>query len=378
MNKAEILSLVLLCAAFPLHSGVAEKKSDEQLKVNDPAASFLDLKARRRELAAATNPRLLDALKDKSGCVGSEQPAPPTGRMKIPHHYLDGSNGPVNPQEKIATEPYRKLQDAVTRGAGRFVATGDHAEAVCVANLLANWAAAKALLNYSSGDSSQAWYQVEWTLGSVSLAYSVVQSDSSIPPDERKAILAWLHNVTEYMFEQDENRDPGKENNHAYWRAMDAASVGILTGDNTLYRRGLAQYVRAIAQMNPDGSLPLEMARHENALSYQSFALAPLAMIAELASRQGVDLYGLHVNGHSFSDGVNFLVLASAKPELMKKYASETQSFSLYSGKAPPAWLEFWARMHPGAPWDELLTKPLFDSNLGGNTTLYAAPAKAK
>jgi poly(beta-D-mannuronate) lyase len=378
MKKAKTLLLILVCTALPFHSAAAEKKTDEQLKVNDPAASFLDLAARRRELAAVTNPRLLDALKDKSGCLGSEQPTPPAGRMKIPHHYLEGSNGPVNPQEKIATEPYRELQNTVTRGAGRYLATGDPAEASCVANLLANWAAAKALLNYSSGDSSQAWYQVEWTLGSVSLAYSVVQSDASISPDRRKAILAWLHNVTEYMFDQDENRDPGKENNHAYWRAMDATSVGILTGDDALYRRGLAQYVRAIAQMNPDGSLPLEMARHENALSYQSFALAPLAMIAELASRQGVDLYALHVNGHSFSDGVNFLVLASAKPELMKKYASETQSFSLYSGKAPPAWLEFWARRHPGTPWDALLTKPLSDSNVGGNTTLYAAPAKAR
>jgi poly(beta-D-mannuronate) lyase len=378
MKKIRMLLLVFVCIALVVPGSGAEKNAVSTARIVDPTASFFDITARRAELGSATNPRLLDALKDKSGCLSAEQPQPPTGRMIIPHHYLQGSNGPVNPLEKPATEPYHKLQDAVTRGAGRYLATGDHAEAVCVAKVLATWAAAKALLNYTREESSQAWYQVEWTLGSVSLAYSVVQSDPSIPRDQRKLILAWLHNVAEYMFDQDKDRDATKENNHAYGRALDATSVGILTGDEALYRRGLEQYVRAIAQMNPDGSFPLEMARHENALWYQSFALAPLAMVAELANRQGVDLYDLKVNGHSFSDAVNFLVTASAQPEQMKKYALETQTFSLYSGKAPPGWLEFWARRHPGAPWDELLTKPLFDSNLGGSTTLFAAPAKAK
>jgi poly(beta-D-mannuronate) lyase len=304
---------------------------------------------------------------------------PPTGRFIIPHHYVSGNYGPINPAENIATTPYRKLEAAVSNGATRYVVTGDSNEAVCVANLLVKWAAANALLDYSYQESSQAWYQVEWTLSSISLSWSIVQTDPAIPAAERAAILAWMHKVTDYMFDQDPHPgEPDRENNHAYWRALCATSVGILTNDNKLYRRGLAQYFRAIGQINPDGSFPLEMARHENALHYQSFALAPLVMIAELTRRQGIDLYSLRVNGHTIDDAVGFLVRASADPSLVKKYASEPQTFSLFSKEKPPAWTEFWAARHPGKPWSDLLTAPLFDSTLAGNATLYAAPAKAK
>lgn len=383
LRDPAIVLILTLAASFC----VAQKDPFSNASVVNPSASFLDVPARRAELARATTPRVVDALALKADCTHARQPAPPVGRMVIPHHYLRGSNGPINPEEAPATLPYRQLDQAVSQGAARYVVTGDSAEAVCVANLLGQWAAAKALLDYSFEESSQAWYQVEWTLSSVSLAWSVVETDPAIPPAQRAAILKWLHGVTGYMFDQDPH--PGKrENNHAYWRALCATSVGILTSDNALYQRGLAQYARAIGQMNPDGSLPLEMARHENALHYQSFALAPLVMIAELAARQGVDLYSLQENGHTLADAVDFLVRASADPGLVKKYASETQTFSLFSGEEPPAWIEFWAARHPGGPlsgkspsgksWADLLTAPVYDSDLGGSATIYAAPAQAK
>jgi len=370
-----------LVAFFALTLGVslctAEKDPFAEATIADPSASFLNVKARRAELAQATTPRVLEALALKHGCLNSEQPSPPTGRMIIPHHYLSGSNGPINPEEAKATVPYLKLQEAVTDGASRYVSSGDSADAACMANLLSQWAAANALLDYSYKESSQAWYQVEWTLSSISLAWSAVQADPAIPAAQRAAILKWMHKVTEYMFDQDPHPvDHDRENNHAYWRALCATSVGILTNDEKLYRRGLAQYARAIGQMNADGSLPLEMARHENALHYQSFALEPLVMIAELASRQGIDLYSLRVNGHTISDAVDFLLRASADLSLMKKYASEPQTFSLFDGNKPPAWTEFWAARHPGKPWADLLTRPLNESRIGGNTTIYAAPSR--
>jgi poly(beta-D-mannuronate) lyase len=381
MHLRSFVALFLLTLGVSLCP--AQKDPYAKATIADPSASFLDVSARRAELAHATTPRLLEALSRKSSCVTSEQPAPPPGVMFIPRHYLSGSNGPINPQENIATAPYRKLEEAVSNGASRYVATGDSAEAVCMANLLARWAAANALLDYSFQESSQAWYQVEWTLSSVSLAWSVVQTDPAITAAQRAAILSWMRKVTEYMFNQDPRPgDSARENNHAYWRALCATSVGILASDDKLYRRGLAQYVRAIGQINPDGSFPLEMARHENALHYQSFALAPLVMIAELAWRQGIDLYSPRVNGHTIDDAVDFLVRASADPRLVKKYASEPQTFSLFSNEEPPAWTEFWAARFPGKPpsepWTGLLTRPLVDSAIGGNATIYVAPAQTK
>lgn len=372
-----ILLATLLVSATPI--SLAEKNAYAKATVANPSASFLDVSARRAELARATTPRVLEALSWKSGCVNSDQPAPPSGVIFIPRHYLIGSNGPINPAENVATAPYRKLNEAVSNGATRYVVTGDSTEAVCVANLLARWAAANSLLDYTFQESSQAWYQVEWTLSSISLSWSIVQTDPAIPAAQRAAILGWMHKVTEYMFGEDPHPgDDAHENNHAYWRALCATSVGILTNDDKLYRRGLSQYFRAIGQINRDGSFPLEMARYENALHYQSFALAPLVMIAELARRQGIDLYSLRVNGHTIDDAVDFLVRASANPGLVKKYASEPQTFSLFSKEKPPAWTEFWAARHPGKPWTELLTQPLVDSTIGGNATICAAPAQAK
>ena len=372
------LTALTLSLALAIPLCLAEKNPYDKAQVANPNASFLDVPARRAELAHATTPRVLEALSWKSGCANSDQPAPPSGRMVIPHHYLSGSNGPINPAENIATAPYRKLDEVVSNGAGRYVATGDSREAVCVANLLVRWAAADSLLDYSFQESSQAWYQVEWTLSSISLSWSVVQTDPAIPAAQRAIILAWMRKVTNYMLDQDPHPgDDAHENNHAYWRALCSTSVGILASDDKLYRRGLAQYFRAIGQMNPDGSLPLEMARHENALHYQSFALAPLVMIAELAARQGIDLYSLRVNGHTIADAVDFLERASADPALVRHYASEPQTFSLFSGEKPPAWTEFWAARHPGKPWTDLLSQPVVDSTIGGNATLYAAPAQA-
>jgi poly(beta-D-mannuronate) lyase len=370
-----------IIALLSLALSAAGKKPHDEIAIHNPAASFLDVSARRAELARATTPRVVQALQLKSDCIHADQPAPPVGRMIIPHHYLSGSNGPINPEEAKATLPYRNLQKVVSDGAGRYVVTGDFAEAACVANLLSKWANANALLGYTYQESSQAWYQVEWTLSSISLAWSVVQIDPSIPPAQRAQILKWMHRVNEYMFDQDPH--PGdRENNHAYWRALCATSVGILTSDEALYRRGLAQYARAITQMNPDGSFPLEMARHENALHYQSFALAPLVMIAELAARQGIDLYSLRENGHTIDDAVSFLVRASTDPTLVKQYASEPQTFSIFSGEKPPAWIEFWAARHPGSPqsdfWTHLLITPLYDSTLAGDATIYAAPPQTK
>lgn len=375
LRSLAVLSLLSLGVSFC----IAEKDPYDKVSVVNSSASFLDVFARRAELVQATTPRVLQSLGSMSSCLHAEQPVPPSGRMIIPHHYLSGSNGPVNLEEAKATVPYRQLQEAVSDGAGRYVGTGDSAEAVCVANLLARWAEAKTLLDYSYQESSQAWYQVEWTLSSVSLAWSVVQSDPAIPAAQHAEILKWMQKVTAYMLDQDPHPgEAARENNHAYWRALCATSVGILASDKKLYRRGLAQYVRAVGQMNPDGSLPLEMARHENALHYQSFALAPLVMIAELAARQGVDLYNLRVNSHTIADAVNFLVRASANPDMVRPYASEPQTFSLFSGEKPPAWIEYWAARHPGKPWSSMLNRPLSDSTLGGSATLYAAPAQAK
>src|SRR6202522_884960 len=109
MKFRQIFPMLRFAAILP---AAAQTSPIDKASVTNPSASFLDVTARRAALASATNPRVVAALKDKWGCTRSEQPEPPTGRMIIPHHYLSGSSGPINPEEAKATVPYQKLQDS--------------------------------------------------------------------------------------------------------------------------------------------------------------------------------------------------------------------------------------------------------------------------
>jgi poly(beta-D-mannuronate) lyase len=117
------------------------------------------------------------------------------------------------------------------------------------------------------------------------------------------------------------------------------------------------------------------MARHENALGYQGFALEPLILIAQLASRQGIDLYAYQANGHTIRDAVIFFGKALENPDLIKTYTAEPQT----EVKMPN---ERFADMPFYAPHFGLsglpgilvssLQHPLDAERLGGETALLA------
>jgi hypothetical protein len=135
--------------------GMAQAQS-----VRDPNASFLDVPARRAELREVANPRLKAAIAALKPCP-AQTPAPPAGRMRVPMYYLNGSHGPVNPDYDVATALYTAMERTVAVAATRYAATGEPAEAQCVVQVLAAWAQAQALLDYSRRESAQAWFVVE-------------------------------------------------------------------------------------------------------------------------------------------------------------------------------------------------------------------------
>jgi len=106
-------------------------------------------------------------------------------------------------------------------------------------------------------------------------------------------------------------------------------------------------------------------------------ALGPLILIAELAARQGIDLYAVRANGRSIHDAPRFLVGAIADPSKISRYAPEPQYLkSLQPGSSEHAWAEFYVRRFPEASARSLLTAPLCNRRLGGNATVYAAPVR--
>lgn len=341
-------------------------------KIANPSASVLDVSARQAFLKQTTDARLHKAIAHLGSCVASPMVAAPAGEMKIPHHYMHGSNGPINPAEGEATRTYGAFEKRITAGMNQWVATGNEAEARCALDQLDAWAQADALTNYDRKAYSQSWYQAEWTLSSAGVTDSVLKQDTALDAAEQARVANWLRKAAHQLISYEKPDALG--NNHHYWRALAATSIGVLSNDDVLFRYGMEVFKQAVGQEDESGAFPLEMARHENAIHYQAFALQPLIMIAEFGERQQVDLYGVTEHGRTIRDAVVFLGQAIADPAVVKKYTSDVQKTNFSPDGI--AELEFYlARFgREGVPSSitTLLRRPATATRVGGSTTVLA------
>jgi poly(beta-D-mannuronate) lyase len=363
MKTTVLLSLAaLVLAATPLHAQ----------KIADPSASVLDVKARQAFLKSTTDPRIREAMAHLGSCVATPLVAAPVGEMQIPHHYMHGSNGPTNPAEGEATRTYGAFEKRITAGMNQWVATGNEAEAKCALQQMDAWAEAKALTNYDPKAYSQSWFQAEWTLASAGVTGSVLKQDKALDAAQQEQVAQWLRKAAHQLISYEKPGELG--NNHHYWRALAATSIGVLSNDDELFRDGVEVFKQAVGQQDESGAFPLEMARHENAIHYQAFALQPLIMIAEFGERQHVDLYGVTEHGRTIRDAVVFLGQAMGDPSIVKKYTNDAQKTNFSAGAI--AELEFYlARFGAeGVPSSitTLLQRPATATRVGGSTTVMA------
>jgi poly(beta-D-mannuronate) lyase len=357
-----------------------QARAETPLVVKDPNASFLDVAARRQTLQTAQNPLLHASIANLKGCAGTPFPAPPPHGQDIPSRYMSGSHGALNPLEHQLSEPYYKIQDIAAQGADKYLATGDPAEATCVIQAILPWVNDKAaLLSYSAKDDEVVWFQSTWTVASLSLSVSIIRGEPELNAADRDRVIAWLRDAARKSFGETRGPTSGTNtNNHFFWRGLAATAAGVISGDNKLFSDGLRTYSTAISEIDSQGAFPDEMERHELAMHYQAFAIEPLVMIAELAYRQGLNIYPLKQHGRQLSDAVNFLNRAIADPSIIKKYTPEAQKLDpdFQPGSALLSWAELWTARTGDAAWQQYIDKPFFDSRLAGSTTLFAAPVQ--
>jgi poly(beta-D-mannuronate) lyase len=340
--------------------------------VTSPRASFLDVPARQAYLQATTNPLLRDAIKHLPSCVNTSPIPAPTGRIDIPHHYLNGSHGPTNPAEHAATRVYEDFEKRITAGMNRYVATASQPEAACALAQLDAWAKGGALLNYDPKESSQAWYQVEWTLSSAAVTDSVLVTDTTLDAAQQARVTAWLDASAHKLIGFQKSGEYG--NNHYYWRALAATAVGVLASDDALFHFGVDTFKEAISEIDSAGAFPREMERHERSSHYQAFALQPLIVLAEFASRQNIDLYSYTSHGRTLRNAIIFCGQAVDNPSLIKPYTSDAQEGN-FGGSDYAPFAFFVARFGPdGIPSAILkgLQRPTESTRIGGNTTILA------
>jgi hypothetical protein len=167
----------------------------------------------------------------------------------------------------------------------------------------------------------------------------------------------------------------GKQtNNHHYWRGLAAVATGVISSDNGLFDCGIGVYKQGINELDQRGALPQEMARHERAIHYQSFALQPLTPLASFAERQHIPLYQYRSpSGRTIHDAVNFLGEALANPEIIKAYTPDAQMID-DKGTDFFAFAEFYSHYAEPTPIPSSilqgLEQPTFATRIGGNTTV--------
>jgi poly(beta-D-mannuronate) lyase len=313
----KFLGILVLSLAFILPAAAQH--------VNDPRASLIDVAARQAKLKSTNDPLLRQAIKSLKSCEKLPFIPPPTGHMKIPPHYFSGGNGPINPAAEETARPYVKFEIRINAGMNQYVATGSHKESACALAQLDAWAQAHALLDYDRDEPTpQAWFQVTWSLGAAGIAESVLMNDSTLDPVVQQRVIAWLDTAALKDISFERPGDPS--NNHHFYRGLTATSIGVIASDDKLFQFGVRTYKDGIGVIDPNGALPKEMARHENAIHYDGFALQALVLIAQFASRQGIDLYTYEDHGRSLRDAVIFFGRIVDDPSLIRPYSNDAQT----------------------------------------------------
>jgi poly(beta-D-mannuronate) lyase len=230
---------------------------------------------------------------------------------------------------------------------------------------LCAWASADALLGQVNRGGLG---QVNWALGAYALDYLKIRDGRGLDSNKRERVEHWFRRLAaEQMSYAALHPDwPDHANNHAYWAGMSVAVAGVASSDRALFDWGVGRFELFLRQVQPDGTLPLELSRGQRALHYHLFALAPLVMLAELGEVNGVQLYA--AGDRALERLVNRCLAGLADPTAFGALAGAPQ---VIPDKSDWAWLEIYnARFHPqnALPW--LKARPLVFGFLGGDLTL--------
>ena len=343
-----------------------------QYRVTDPDAGYFDVQARKALLASATDPILRQAIervRPGVSCAAAMATAPFAGDAQMHMFYEDNSAW------KEEVSQFHDFEDAISGLAAAQLVSKTDANGKCVIAALDYWAQGKAFLSFKLKKSGlQTWFQIESTLFAAAFAFSVVRDEVPGMDEEKRRIEQWLHAAAQTHL----SYDGGPKtccNNHFYRRAVYAAMIGVLTKDDDLFRYGVSAVYSAVDEAGPDGALPREMEREDRAAHYHNYATMYLVYIAQIAERQGYDLYRVSKDGRSLDTIIDYALKVDADPALVAPHSGGVKQATWFlKDEQFFTWLELAAQrpQHHVAAL-KLLTgkRPAYNRSLGGFATLY-------
>jgi poly(beta-D-mannuronate) lyase len=268
ISRKAALLVTITCAALPAHATPALRSPWDLAKVNVTAAAY-------------TCPPM--------------EPVPSDLTMDGFYRLDDPTHSIIDPVRQSAytkaAEPVKSDGLKIVAAADAFRQTGSRSAALCVVHATAAMAAADSMAGHMS--SNQSYYVQGWIAGQIAIDYLKVRGYGFATSDEDAAISSWLKRIAEQtkQFYAKTGKGDGNRNNHFYWAGIEVAAIGVAANDHQDFDWGIAAYKDGVDRIQPDGTLPLEMARGVRALHYHLYAVAPLVLLAEFGETNGIPLY---------------------------------------------------------------------------------------
>jgi poly(beta-D-mannuronate) lyase len=291
----------------------------------------------------------------------------------------DGSRSKIDPLRKKAYDAAiastRVFSSDITKYSSNYVQSdGNRLEAAaCVLAYLDTWAKADALSVMKTRQSALSATRI---LAGSALAYIQVREAVGILKFDTTHIESWFDRRAAAIIPvYTESKDlPSNKQNHRYWGGLAVASIGVAIGKSEYLNFGVDSYEVGVSQIQADGSLPFELKRKKRARDYHLHATAPLVMIAELASANGIDLYASHDGAlhrlidfglRAMNDPAEIEELTSVRMEAFPKDGKFLRGDRL-------AWTDAYFARFPEKRASYMLNvaRPMYSSNIGGRITV--------
>jgi poly(beta-D-mannuronate) lyase len=276
--------------------------------------------------------------------------------------YSDSKSSIIDPEKWKAyvasSGPYKNLGQRIVDAADAYRTTGSREAAECAIQHMD--AAAKDGVFTGKMSSNQAYYVQGWVIGAIAIAYLKIRDSGLIPPEQAHEILPWIEKVVQQTMDYyDARRQKGTgdaENNHLYWAGVEISAAGIAANNRKLFDWGIDAYRVGVAQIEPDGSLPLEMRRGQRALHYHLYAVAPLVYLAEFGEDNGLNLYAEH------NYALKKLVALSTQGLVDNSFFEKAAGIAQDTPKGPPtaeeiSWAEIYVSRFPDSAISKLLAR---------------------
>ncbi len=305
-----------------------------------------------------------------------KKPPPPVHNLTFNGFYRSGSSSSVVDKEamriyRVSRKPIDKFASSIIKMSDRYLSSvkGNLDIARCVLDWLYHWGKGKAFLGAVS---QQGGFVRKWALGTISLAYLKIRNADDLSALKKKKIKNWISEWA-YWVRDDYSTDMHKnsrKNNHVYWAAWSVGLSGVVLNNRSHFNWMIEQQRNAMQQIQGDGTLPLEMDRRSKALHYHVYSTQALVLIATLAARNGIDLYGdrgeaLHRLVKRTVGGLNNPTFFSTKTGVKQTWVGK-----LSGGKL--AWMEAYYSRYPTPEikyWIDIY-RPMKNRRVGGNATL--------